>query len=80
MRQVKCLLEEKIYGEKTQAALGGSGRDRREKGDTTCFRGGLNLLYRGGPSGLPLANHFALSGLESIFGLTQGPPLCARIF
>ena len=48
----------------------------RERGSATCFGGGLNHLYGDSPSGLPLANHLALSGLESIFGLTQGPPLC----
>ena len=37
-----------------------------------CFGGDLNHLYGCSTSGLPLANHLALSGLESIFGLTLG--------
>ena len=41
-------------------------------------RGSLNhYLYGGISSGFPLANHLALPGSESIFGLSQGPPLCA---
>ena len=44
----------------------------RKKESTTW--GGLNHLYGGSPSGLPLANYIALPGLESIFGLTQGCP------
>ena len=31
-------------------------------------------------SGFPLANHFALPGSESVFGLSQGPPKCACTF
>ena len=54
-----------------------SKRAREEEGDM-CFRGGLNHLYRKSPSGLPLANHLALSSLESTFCLTQGPLLYAR--
>ena len=40
------------------------------------FGGSLNYLYGGSSSGFPLARHFALS--ESIFDLTQGPPLCVH--
>ena len=29
-------------------------------------------------SGFPLANHLALPGFEFIFGLSQGPPICAH--
>ena len=42
--------------------------------------GSLNHLYGDSSSGFPLANHLALPGSESIFGLTQGPPLCACAF
>ena len=28
-------------------------------------------------SGFPLTNHLALPGSESVFGISQGPPLCA---
>ena len=35
-----------------------------------------SLLW-GIPSGFPLANHLALPGSESVFGLSQGPPMCA---
>ena len=51
----------------------------REKSDMS-FEGGLNHLCGGSSFGLPLANHLALSGLESTFGLTQDPPLCASMF
>lgn len=37
-------------------------------------------LVWGHPSGLPLANHLASSGLALTLGLTLGPPLCAHIF
>ena len=37
-----------------------------------------SLLW-GGPSGLLLASHLALSGLESTFGLAGGPPLCVHV-
>ena len=30
-------------------------------------------------SGFPLASHLALSGSESIFGLSQDPPMCACV-
>ena len=33
-------------------------------------------LTRGSSSGFPLTNHLGLPGSGSIFGLTQGPPLC----
>ena len=39
--------------------------------------GSLNLLIWGIASGFPLANHLALPGSESVFGLSQGPPMCA---
>ena len=26
----------------------------------------------------PLASHLALSGSESVFGVSQGPPMCAH--
>ena len=50
--------------------------DRKSKRgrEQLCFGGHLNQLCGGSPSGLPLANHLALSG----FGVTQGPALCAR--
>lgn len=48
----------------------------RERECAMHFGGGLNHLYEAG-SVFPLANHFAPSWLESLFGLTQGPPLCA---
>ena len=35
-------------------------------------------LIWGISSRFPLANHLALPGSESVFGITQGPPLCAR--
>lgn len=41
---------------------------------------GIKSCIWGSPPGLPLANHLALSGLESTFGLTQDPPLCASMF
>ena len=52
-------------------------RDReKEKESPVCFGGGLNDFFGGSPSRLPLANHLALSDLESTFSQTQGPPLC----
>ena len=68
---------------------GGRERDRdrdrqreraREEESNMRFGGGLNPLYGGSPSGLPLANHLASSVLEPTVGLTQGPPLCTSIF
>ena len=50
---------------------------QREGKNSMCFGGGSNHSYGDHPSGLPLANHLASSGLESIFVLIQGPPLCA---
>lgn len=42
--------------------------------------GWFKSLIRRSPLGLPLANQLALSGFESIFGLTQGPPpMCAHL-
>ena len=37
-------------------------------------RGSLNHLY----GAFLLANHLVLPGSESIFGLSQGPPMCVR--
>ena len=37
----------------------------------------VESLLWGISSGFPLANHLALLGCESVFGLSQGPPLCA---
>ena len=45
----------------------------REEESNTCFGSGLNHLYGGSPSRVPLANHLASSG----FVKTQDPPLCA---
>lgn len=42
------------------------------------FERELRSLIWGTSPGFPLANHLALLGSESIFGITQGPPLCAR--
>ena len=69
--------------EKIQAQAGwvGGGWKRREKDrdrqrkrareeeSNMFFGGGLNHLYGGNPSGLPLANHLAFSA----FDLTQSP-------
>ena len=56
-------------------------RAREDVGDT-CFGCQINHLYGGSPPGLPLANHFALSGLEPTFGRTRtrSSPVCVRIF
>lgn len=48
----------------------------RDEEHGMCFAGGLNHLYGGGPSGIPLTNRLASSG----FGLAQAPPLCTGIF
>lgn len=48
----------------------------RKRRECTCFAG-FKSLVRGSPSGLPLVNHLALSGLQSIFGHMQCPPLWA---
>ena len=47
-----------------------------EKESRLC--GSLNHLYGGNSSGFPLADHLALPGSVSIFGLSQGPPLCVH--
>ena len=79
MRQIKRLLRERLCVEKVWASLAAGGRGvGGQKESTMCFGGLLNHWYGGGPFGLPLANHLALSGLESLSGLTQGPPLCAH--
>ena len=36
-----------------------------------------SLLW-GISSGFPLTNHLALPGSESVFGTSQGPPMCAH--
>ena len=72
--------------ERAQAGSGpvGAGCGEREKETereeerNKCFGGCLNHSYRNSPSGLPLVNHLASSGLELTFGLTQGPPLCSK--
>ena len=82
MKQIKYLFRENICAEKAWTGWGvwgDRGKEKEEKRDT-CFGGGLNHLYGGRPSGFPLANHHALSGLEFTFGLIQGPPLCSCIF
>ena len=62
-----------------QCPVRGGGTERaREEESSMCFGGGLNHLCGGRPFRLPLANHLDSSELESIFGLTQGPPVCAR--
>ena len=38
--------------------------------------GGLNYFYGGISSEFPLTNHLALPGSESVFGISQGPPMC----
>ena len=53
----------------------GSGGEAERKESNVCFGGGLN---HHSSSRLPLANHLALSGLESIFGLARAPPLCVH--
>ena len=72
-----------MWGKHRQALVRGvrerkRDRDRqreraREEESEACLRGGLNHLFGGNPSGLPLANHLASSGLEPTFGLTQAP-------
>ena len=36
-------------------------------------------LIWGISSGFPLVSHLALPGSESVFGLSQAPPLCAHL-
>ena len=45
----------------------------------SCPCGGLSHLYEAFLPDCPLASHLALSSSESVFGLTQDPPLCACI-
>ena len=59
-----------------QAPVAETEREGKKREQQMCFGGGLNHLYGGSPSGLPLVNHLALSDLESTFSLTQGPTLC----
>ena len=42
-------------------------------------RGSLNHLYWGISSGFPLANYFDWPDSESVFGISQDPPMCVRI-
>ena len=39
--------------------------------------GGLNYFYGGLSSEFPLMNHLALPGSESVFGISQDPPMSA---
>ena len=41
-------------------------------------RGSLNYFYGVLLSRFPLANHFDLPGLQSIFGISQDPPMCVH--
>ena len=50
----------------------------RERERVTLLWRDLSHLYEGSSSRFPLANHLALSGLEPVFGLTQGLSLCAQ--
>ena len=68
MRQVNCLLGEKIFAEKAQV------RERQTERASHALWSGLNQLYGSSSCRFPLTNHLVLSGFESIFGLTQGPP------
>ena len=52
--------------------------------DGKYFFGRKRDRLTGGPrwgisSGFPLANHLALPGSESVFGLFQGPPVCRSL-
>lgn len=91
MRQIGIYLKreerEDRFGESTGTSRLGGGMERERERDrekeqraqeSKCFGGRLNHFYGSSPSQLPLANHLVLSGLESEFGLTQGPPLCAH--
>lgn len=56
---------------------GGAQRERESR----VLLGGLNHLCGGSSSGFPLASHLAVSGSESIFGLSQPlPPQWACAF
>ena len=37
----------------------------------------IESLLWGISPGFPLTNHLALPGSESVFGISQGPPMCA---
>ena len=41
------------------------------------LHGGLNYFYGGISSAFPLMNHLALPGSESVFGISQDPPMSA---
>ena len=53
------------------------GQAQRERVRAECFEGGLNHLCGPVLPGFPWPHHLALSALESTFGLTKDPPLCA---
>ena len=40
----------------------------------------LELLFLGISSRFPLAKHFDLPGSQSIYGISQNPPMCAHAF
>ena len=68
MKQAECLLGGKGYVcINTQLCPEGQ----------SCPYSSLNNLYGGISSRFPLVNHLSLPGSESIFGLSQGPPMCA---
>ena len=67
----KMFIGENICAEKVWAGL--------ERGGCCVLLGCLNHLHGVSSSGCPLASHFALSGFECTFGLTQGPLLYAPI-
>ena len=45
----------------------------------TLMASRLNHLYRVFFSGYPLANHSDLPGSQSIFCVSQDPPMCAQV-
>ena len=70
MKQVKCLLGEKsIHVDRHTGGL-------RER---VTHSWQFESLLWGISSRFPLTNHVALPGSESIFGISQGPPLCACV-
>ena len=44
----------------------------------SCPRGSLQSFMWGISYGFSLANHFELPGSESVFGVSQDPPMCVR--
>ena len=69
MKQVKCLL-----GGETVRVDRHTGRLREKVVPSWEFE---SLLW-GIPSRFPLANHLAFPGSESVFGISQCPPMCAH--